>query len=81
MRRAAGFTLIEMAVSLAIIALLLGVLMVPLNTQIDQQRINETNKQLTLISRGDRRVRGDDRAAALPDAYGCKHGRGRGGRE
>ena len=50
MRRAAGFTLIELAVSLAIIALLLGALMVPLNTQIDQQRINDTNKQLTLIS-------------------------------
>lgn len=50
MRRAAGFTLIELAVSLAIIALLLGALMVPLNTQIDQQRINDTNKQLTLIA-------------------------------
>ena len=47
--RAAGFTLIEMAVVLAIMGLLLGALMVPLNVQIDQQRIGETSKQLEII--------------------------------
>ena len=50
MNRTAGFTLIELAISLAIMALLLGMLMVPLNTQLDQQRINETQKQLSLLS-------------------------------
>ncbi|HEY8249882.1 MAG TPA: type II secretion system protein [Burkholderiales bacterium] len=49
MRRARGFTLVELAVALAVIALLLGVLAVPLNTQIDQHRINETQKQANLI--------------------------------
>lgn len=48
--RARGFTLVELAISLAIIALLLGMMMVPINTQIDQQRINDTQKQLTLIT-------------------------------
>ncbi len=44
-----GFTLVELAVSLAIIALLLGMLVVPLSTQIDQQRAAETQRQLELI--------------------------------
>jgi prepilin-type N-terminal cleavage/methylation domain-containing protein len=49
MRRVRGFTLVELAVALAIIGLLLGMLIVPLNAQIDQQRINDTQKQLGLI--------------------------------
>ena len=50
MRRAPGFTLIELAIALAIIGLLLGMLIVPLNTQVDQQRMNDTQKQLNLIT-------------------------------
>ena len=42
MTNARGFTLVELAVALAVIALLLGMLVVPLNTQVDQNRINET---------------------------------------
>ena len=49
MRRMRGFTLIELAVALAVIGLLLGMLIVPLNTQIDQQRINDTQKQASVI--------------------------------
>lgn len=49
MKRIRGFTLIELAVALAVIGLLLGMLIVPLNTQIDQQRINDTRKQANLI--------------------------------
>jgi prepilin-type N-terminal cleavage/methylation domain-containing protein len=45
-----GFTLIELAITLAIIGLLLGMLMVPLNVQIDQQRVNDTHKELRLIT-------------------------------
>jgi prepilin-type N-terminal cleavage/methylation domain-containing protein len=50
MKRAHGFTLVELAISLAVIALLLGMLIVPLAAQVDQQRINDTRKQLDLIS-------------------------------
>jgi prepilin-type N-terminal cleavage/methylation domain-containing protein len=50
MRHASGFTLVELAVALAIIGLLLGMLIVPLNAQIDQQRINDTQKHLNLLS-------------------------------
>ena len=50
MRRADGFTLVELAVALAVVGLLLGMMIVPLNAQIDQQRINDTNKQLLIIS-------------------------------
>jgi prepilin-type N-terminal cleavage/methylation domain-containing protein len=48
--RARGFTLIELAIALAIIGLLLGMLMVPFNTQVDQQRTGDTQRQLHLIS-------------------------------
>jgi prepilin-type N-terminal cleavage/methylation domain-containing protein len=50
MRRARGFTLVELAVALAVIGLLIGMLMVPLNAQVDQQRINDTRKQLDLVT-------------------------------
>lgn len=50
MRRMRGFTLVELAVALAVIGLLLGMLIVPLNAQIDQQRINDTRKQLALVT-------------------------------
>lgn len=46
---ARGFTLVELAVSLTIIALVLGVLVVPLSTQFDQQKIAETQKQLDYV--------------------------------
>lgn len=39
-----GFTLIELAVSLFIIALLLGSILVPLTTQVEQRQISETQK-------------------------------------
>lgn len=42
----AGFTLVEMAVVLAIVALLLGGLIVPLSAQFDLQKIKETRKAL-----------------------------------
>lgn len=49
MSRGRGFTLVELAVALAVIGLLLGMLIVPLNAQVDQQRIADTQKQLNLI--------------------------------
>lgn len=39
-----GFTLVELAVSLFIIALLLGSILVPLTTQVEQRQISETQK-------------------------------------
>lgn len=50
MKRARGFTLIELTISLAIIGLLLGMLMVPFNTQVDQRRTGDTQRQLQLVS-------------------------------
>ncbi|HVS27361.1 MAG TPA: prepilin-type N-terminal cleavage/methylation domain-containing protein [Burkholderiales bacterium] len=44
--RAAGFTLIELAVVLFILTLLLSSLLVPLGTQINQSNINTTQKSL-----------------------------------
>lgn len=41
-----GFTLIELAVSMFIIALLLGAVLVPLATQVEQRQISETQKTL-----------------------------------
>jgi prepilin-type N-terminal cleavage/methylation domain-containing protein len=48
MTRVRGFTLIELAVALAVIGLLLGMLIVPLSAQVDQQRISDTQKLLNL---------------------------------
>ncbi|MBT9613979.1 MAG: type II secretion system protein [Burkholderiales bacterium] len=48
-RRARGFSLIEMAFVLIIVTLLLGGLLVPFATQVEQKRIAETNKALEEI--------------------------------
>ena len=48
-RRAAGFTLVEMAVVLMIVGLLLGGMLVPLSAQMEQQKISETRKTLDEI--------------------------------
>ena len=46
LRREAGFSLIELAIGLVIVATLLSSLMVPLITQIDQKRTAETQRML-----------------------------------
>lgn len=43
-----GFTLLEHAVSLSVIALLLGSVMVPLQTQIETRKVDETRRMLDL---------------------------------
>lgn len=48
MKRASGFSLIEIAVVIVIISILLAVVAVPLATQVDQRRRAETAKQLDL---------------------------------
>jgi type II secretory pathway pseudopilin PulG len=40
----AGFTLVELAISVFIITLLLGTILIPLATQVEQRQINETQK-------------------------------------
>ena len=45
-RRARGFTLIELAIALFVVALVLGSLLVPLGTQIEQRQIAETEKTM-----------------------------------
>ena len=49
MRKSPGFSLIEMAFVLVIITLLLGGLLVPFTTQVEQRRITETNKAMEEI--------------------------------
>jgi prepilin-type N-terminal cleavage/methylation domain-containing protein len=44
-----GFSLIEIAIVLVIVSVLITIIAVPLATQVEQQRINETNKQLETI--------------------------------
>jgi type II secretory pathway pseudopilin PulG len=47
--RAAGFTLVEMAIGILVIALLLGSILVPLSTQVEQRKISETQKAMEEI--------------------------------
>lgn len=47
--RQPGFTLVELAVVLAIFGLLLGILVIPLSTQVDQQRYAEAERQLSAV--------------------------------
>lgn len=47
--RQPGFTLVELAVVLAIFGLLLGILVIPLSTQVDQQRYADAERQLTAV--------------------------------
>lgn len=49
MRQFRGFTLIEMAVAVFIIALLLGSILVPLTTQVEQRQISDAQKYLEEI--------------------------------
>ncbi|HEY7657533.1 MAG TPA: prepilin-type N-terminal cleavage/methylation domain-containing protein [Burkholderiales bacterium] len=44
--RARGFTLVEIAIAIFIIALLLGSILVPLTTQVEQRQVSETQKML-----------------------------------
>lgn len=46
--RSGGFSLIELAIGLVIVATLLSALLVPLATQMDQRRASETQKQLEM---------------------------------
>lgn len=48
-RRVSGFTLVEMAVVLAIVALLLGGLLPTISSQMEQRQTNETRKHLDEI--------------------------------
>jgi type II secretory pathway pseudopilin PulG len=49
MKRSAGFTLVEMAVAFVVITLLVGGLLVPFVTQVEQRRVNETITRLEEI--------------------------------
>jgi len=46
MRRAAGFTIVELAVTMVVIAILLGSILVPLNTQVESRKYDETQRVL-----------------------------------
>ncbi len=47
-QRAPGFTILEHAVSLSVIALVLGTIMVPLQTQVENRKVDETRRTLEL---------------------------------
>src|SRR5690606_39009924 len=49
-RSAAGFTLLEHAVSLSIIALVLGSVLVPLQTQLENRKLDETRRMLDVAA-------------------------------
>lgn len=44
-----GFSLIEIAIVLVIISVLITVVAIPISTQVEQQRVSNTNKQLEII--------------------------------
>jgi type II secretory pathway pseudopilin PulG len=44
--RSSGFTLVEIAIAIFIITLLLGSILVPLTTQVEQRQVSETQKML-----------------------------------
>ena len=44
--RVAGFTLVEIAIAIFIITILLGSILVPLTTQVEQRQVSETRKML-----------------------------------
>jgi type II secretory pathway pseudopilin PulG len=44
-----GFSLIEMAVVLLLVTLLLGSILIPLSSQVDQRRVTDTEKELEAI--------------------------------
>jgi prepilin-type N-terminal cleavage/methylation domain-containing protein len=46
---APGFTLVEMSIAVMVIALILGGMLVPLVTQVDQRQVSETEKMLQEI--------------------------------
>lgn len=48
-RMAGGFTLVEIAIVLLIVGLALGGLLLPLNAQLDLQRVSETNRTLAEV--------------------------------
>lgn len=48
-RRENGFTLIEIAIALVVLALLLGSILVPLTTQVEQKQVSDTQKALEEI--------------------------------
>ena len=45
-RIAAGFTIVELAVTMVVIAILLGSILVPLNTQVESRKYDETQRAL-----------------------------------
>ena len=47
--RCRGFSLIELSITIFILALLLGGILVPLTTQMDQRRVSQTERQLEQI--------------------------------
>lgn len=49
MKTDSGFTLIELAVALVVVTLILGGLLVPLNTQLEQRKSSDTQKSLDEI--------------------------------
>jgi prepilin-type N-terminal cleavage/methylation domain-containing protein len=72
-----GFTLVELAVVVAIIALLLGTLLVPLTTQVEQRNITHTQKQLEEVREallGYAMVNGRLPRPALSDTDGRERG-------
>jgi prepilin-type N-terminal cleavage/methylation domain-containing protein len=81
-----GFTLVELAVVVAVITLLLGSLLVPLATQVEQRNITQTQKQLDELREAllgfaivngrlprpaTSEADGKERAAACADAREC----------